>query len=220
MSAPSCPVPFGVLLALVLCGCVTAPAVRSNFERCLADDYTCNSTLLTAEETERLIEARGPEHFLDCLAGRRCNESLLSEAELAQVRAATGQINFESCLRGEAVCSRENLSEGQRSEVAQAGNARNFMYCLSGLSACDRSTLTETQTAAAHSAYLQRNFAGCMNSVGTLLSCNPDDLSTEQRDLVRKRNLAVNLYVCSNALIGCVDELLTPQQRAELKAKR
>ena len=184
------------------------------------DDYACNSTLLTGRETEQLIEARGPQHFLDCLAGRRCNEARLSEAELVQVRRTVGHLNFEACLRGEATCNLQNLSSDQRSQVDQAGGVRNFMYCVSGLSACARSVLTDDQRAAAHDAYLQRNFAGCMNSVGTLLGCNLNDLSAGQRELVQQRNLEVNFYICSNALIGCVADLLTPEQRSALRLRR
>lgn len=205
---------------LALSSCAGTPVQRSNFEHCLADDYACNSALLTAQETEQLIEVRGPQHFRDCLAGRRCNEARLSEAELVQVRRTVGHLNFEVCLRGEAICNLQNLSSDQRSLVDQAGGLRNFMYCLSGLSACDQSALTDDQRATAHDAYLQRNFAGCMNSVGTLLSCHLDDLSAGQRELVQQRNLEVNFYLCSNALIGCVGELLTPEQRSALREKR
>lgn len=206
--------------ALALSSCAGTPEQRSNFEHCLVDDYACNSTLLTGRETEQLIEARGPQHFLDCLAGRRCNEARLSEAELVQVRRTVGHLNFEACLRGEATCNLQNLSSDQRSQVDQAGGVRNFMYCVSGLSACARSVLTDDQRAAAHDAYLQRNFAGCMNSVGTLLGCNLNDLSAGQRELVQQRNLEVNFYICSNALIGCVADLLTPEQRSALRLRR
>lgn len=207
------------VFAASLSSCAGTPEPRTNFDSCLADEYACNPALLTAAQAEQLIEARGPQHFLDCLAARRCNEARLSEAELVQVRRAVALLNFEACLKGEATCDSKSLSAEQRGQVEQAGGLRNFMYCLSGLSACDPYALTDDQRTASRDAYLQRNFAGCMNSVGTLLSCNPDDLSTAQRDLVQRRNLAVNFYVCSNALIGCVEDLLTAEQRAEIRGK-
>lgn len=206
-------------VTIVASGCASPPQ-RTNFERCLDDDYTCNSALLDAEETRRLIEVRRPQHFLDCLAGRRCNESILDEAERRQVRQALGQRNFEACLKGEAECRRDQLADSQRAQVEQAGGMRNFMYCVSGLSACEKELLTEDQRAAARDAYLQRNFAGCMNSVGTLLRCRQDDLSVEQLELVQRRNVAVNFYICSNALIGCNDALLTPEQRVALQKRQ
>jgi len=200
----------------LLSGCSTAPAHKTNFQLCLEDDSTCNSALLTDEQTRQLVEVRRPQHFLDCLAGRRCHEAALDEREREQVRQAADQRNFKACLQGEADCRKDDLREGQREQVDLAGGARNFMYCVSGLSACDPAALTPEQARSAREAYLQRNFAGCMNSVGTLLRCNADDLSTEQRELVLRRNVAVNFYICSNALIGCNDALLTPEQRATL----
>lgn len=203
-----------------LLGCAADPATQANFRDCLADEYTCNSALLTEEQTRQLIEVRRPQHFLDCLAGRRCNESLLDPAELGQARQAAVQRSFAACLRGEADCRTELLDDNQRMQVDRAGNSRNFMYCVSGLSACDPGTLTPEQAASARAAYLQRNFAGCMNSVGTLLRCNAGDLTVEQRELVLRRNVAVNFYICSNALIGCNDALLTPEQRQGLAGRR
>jgi hypothetical protein len=55
-----------------------------------------------------------------------------------------------------------------------------------------------------------------MNAVGTLVSCNPQDLSAEQRDSVERRNLSVNAFLCSNAMFGCDVDLLTAEQRAGL----
>jgi hypothetical protein len=62
-------------------------------------------------------------------------------------------------------------------------------------------------------ACLERNFAGCPNSVGTLLRCNPEDLSAGQRERVERRNIAANLYLCTNSLMGCNEDWLTPEQR-------
>jgi hypothetical protein len=199
-------------------GC-SAPEERTNFQHCLADDYRCNSALLGPEETQKLIEVRAPQHFLECLQGLRCNDAILSEPQLRQVRQARAQRNFEACLKGDADCRRDLLDDAQRAQVEQAGESRNFMYCVSGLSACDEAALTAEQQAAAREAYLQRNFSGCMNSVGTLLRCNSDDLSAEQRDLVHERNVAVNFWICSHALLGCDDALLTPDQRAAMQEK-
>jgi len=208
------------LIAAATLGACAGPAQRSNLERCLANDYTCNPALLTETETQRLIDADTPLHFQDCLAGRRCNETLLDEPELRQVRQAVAQLNFQACVNGEAGCRQWMLTGAQREETGRAEGARNFGFCLSGISECDPSTLTDSQRAAAREAWLQRNFAACMNSVGTLLPCNRAELSAEQLELVDRRNLAVNLYICSNALIGCNEGLLTEEQRVAVQAEK
>ena len=59
-----------------------------------------------------------------------------------------------------------------------------------------------------------------MNAVGTLVSCNRNDLSTEQRELVNRRNLTLNLYVCTYALMGCDERLLTAEQRDQIRTVR
>jgi len=142
------------LLLLALGACTTNTARKANFDRCLANERSCDASLLTASEQQRLFDLKSQQHFQDCLAGLRCNAALLSEAQLAAVRDA----------------------------------------------------------------YAQRTFSGCMNTVGTLVGCNPDDLSAEQRDLVRRRNLAVNFFLCANAILGCDESLLTSEQRARIAA--
>ena len=164
------------------------------------------------------MELKGRQHFQDCLAGLRCNLSVLSEQEQRQAHMAFSQLNFQTCFRGEAACREEALSVDQRIEVQHADRLRNFEACLGGLTRCDEAMLSESQLAAVRDAYAQRNFSGCMNTVGTLVGCNLDDLSDEQRGLVRRRNLAVNLFLCGNAILGCNDSLLTPEQRARLAA--
>jgi hypothetical protein len=67
---------------------------------------------------------------------------------------------------------------------------------------------------------LERNYLGCLHAVGTLVSCNPDDLSPEQRERVRRRNLAANLYACLYAIFGCDESLLTLEQRAQVRLYR
>ena len=134
------------------------------------------------------------------------------------VRTAVSQLNFQACFRGEAACREEALTDEQRNEVQQADRLRNFEACLGGLTRCSEAMLSEAQLAEVRDAYAQRNFSGCMNTVGTLVGCNPDDLSAEQRDLVTRRNLAVNLFLCANAILGCDERLLTPEQRARIVA--
>jgi hypothetical protein len=84
-------------------------------------------------------------------------------------------------LKGEASCRNDLLNEEERIEVERAAALRNVELCMSGLTACNEVALTDPQRAAAWQAYSDRNFAGCMNAVGTLVSCNRDDLSVEQR---------------------------------------
>lgn len=86
--------------------------------------------------------------------------------------------------------------------------ARNADHCLAGIALCDDSLLTVAQRDAVRLAYLDRNFTGCMNAVGTLVACNRDDLTPQQRALVDRRNIAVNQYLCAHALLGCDESLL------------
>lgn len=206
----------GLLLALG--ACTTNVARKANFDRCLANERSCDASLLTAGEQQGLFDLKSQQHFQDCLGGLRCNAALLSVQEQRQVRTTVSQLNFQACFRGEASCREEALTDEQRIEVRRADQLRNFEACLGGLTRCRETFLSEAQLAAVRHAYAQRNFSGCMNSVGTLVGCNPDDLSAEQAELVRRRNLAVNLFLCANAILGCNDTLLTPEQRARIAA--
>jgi hypothetical protein len=176
--------------------------------------------LLSAGEQQRVFEARSRQHLRDCLAGWRCNEATLTAEERQRVQASVAQLNFEACLKGEANCRNDLLSNKERLEVERAAALRNVELCMSGLAACDEVALTDPQRTAAWQAYSDRNFAGCMNAVGTLVRCNRDDLSPEQKIQVDRRNLAVNFYVCANALLGCNPDLLTPDQRDRIATIR
>ena len=160
-----------------------------------------------------MFDLRSRQHFRDCLAGLRCNAALLSWQEQHRVRLAVSQLNFQACISGEAACSKDALTDDQR-----ADQSRNFEACLGGLTSCNPALLGEVQRTSVREAYEQRNFSGCMNTVGTLVRCNLDVLSPEQQDLVRRRNLAVNLFLCTNAVLGCDESLLTPEQRARIAA--
>ena len=206
------------LLPFASGACTTNTARKANFDRCLSNERSCEASLLTAGEQQRVLDLKNQQHFRDCLEGLRCNTALLSEREQRQVRLAVSQLNFQTCFRGGATCREDALTEEQRIEVRQSDRLRNFDACLGGLTRCNETKLSEAQLAAVRDAYAQRNFSGCMNTVGTLVGCNPDDLSDEQRDLVRRRNLAVNLFLCASAILGCNESLLTPEQRARIAA--
>lgn len=183
------------LLAVLLTGCAQAPG-----------------------SLDTVLAAHRDAHYEDCLAGLRCNQALLSSERRERVRATVARLNLDACLRGEGSCQRTTLSEDERVRVARAAEERNLEYCLSGLTACDPVPLTEDQRRRVQAAALRRNYMACMNSVGTFLACDLDALSPEQREHVRQRNLAANEYVCMNALMGCIEELLTPEQRARYAA--
>lgn len=183
------------LLAVLLSGCSQGPASR-----------------------DRMLKAHRDSHYEDCLSGRRCNEALLSPERRTRVRAAVARLNLDACLRGESTCRHSALSEDERARVEHAAEVRNLDYCLSGLTACDLVPLTEPQHQQVRAAYLQRNFMACANRVGTFMPCDESALSVEQQAQVRQRNLAANVYICMNALMGCVEELLTPEQRARYEA--
>lgn len=215
MRAGACAVFFVVLAACAAC---SVDATRqANFERCLANDRACDASLLTVADEQRLFDLHREQHFQDCLGGMRCNESVLSEQELREVHSAVAELNFDACLKGEASCRLPALTDLQRTEVDEAARARNLELCVGGLTGCDESALTPSQRMAARTAYLQRNFSGCMNTVGTLVRCNPEDLSKEQRELVRLRNLSANLYVCSSGIPGCDERMLTSEQHGLMK---
>lgn len=206
-----------LFFAALLCACGSPHAGRANFERCLASDRGCDTALLSAGERQRIWDVENEKHFQDCLAGLRCNERALSGDERHQVRAAAAKRNLSACLGGEADCRRDALAEDERAKVRKADAERNFRYCLGGLTACDAAALTDSQRSAVRAAYLERNYSGCMNAVGTLVNCNPADLSSEQRERVRLRNLEANAYICANALMGCDEALLTPEQRDQIR---
>ena len=128
--------------------------------------------------------------------------------------------NYQACLRGESGCVTAVLSDEERAKVDTTERTRNFDRCVSGLASCRRWSLSPTQLVVVREAYLHRNFAACLNSVGTLLHCSPDELTAAQSIQVRERKLAVNLYICANALMGCVEDWLNPEQRETFSAVR
>jgi hypothetical protein len=208
---------YCIVLVVACAACSTAATPLANFERCLADDRACDASVLTVAEQQRLFDLHREQHLQDCLSRMRCNESALSEQELREVRRAVADLNFGACMKGEASCQQPTLTDAQRAEAEEASRVRNFELCVGGLTGCDEFSLTPSQSAAARAAYLQRNFSGCMNTVGTLVRCNPQDLSKEQRELVRLRNLSANLYVCSSGIPGCDERMLTSEQRGLMK---
>jgi hypothetical protein len=188
----------------------------ANFARCVANERDCDKSQLTVAEEQQVFELRSRQHLQDCLAGLRCNEASLTEEERSEVREAVARLNFAACLRGEAGCRDGTLTGEERLQVERAARLRNVELCLGGLTGCDETRLTQAELTAAREAYSQRNFAGCMNTVGTLVTCNLDDLSSEQRDLVTRRNLAVNAFLCSNSMFGCDQNLLSAEQRSSI----
>lgn len=205
--------------AVWLAGCQGVPGRQANFERCLSGERACREADLTPEELARLAEWHRRRHLEDCLAQGRCNEALLSPVERARVHAVARQANLDACLRGEAACRVEFLDDDQKAVARDAALARNVDHCLAGIALCDTSLLTAAQRDAVRQAYLDRNFTGCMNAVGTLVACNREDLTPQQRALVDRRDIAVNRYVCANALMGCDESLLAADQGPAVAAE-
>ncbi len=205
-------------LALSLCGCSAHSGLTANFAHCLANERSCEESRLSATEQEHIAESRRQQHLQDCLARQRCNEGSLSEQELRQVREAVARLNNEACLRAEADCDERLLTERQRLGVQAAMRLRNKENCMAGLVTCEETLLSATELTQMRAAYEERNFSGCMNAVGTLVQCNPEDLTAEQREMVNRRAIAANYFLCANAAFGCVESLLTEDQRACLRA--
>jgi hypothetical protein len=207
--------------ALFVSACATAPAPQAdaqNFQRCLQGDAWCDQASLTAQERERIVERSAALHLEHCLAGKRCNDALLSDTERAQVQAAVIELNLQACLAGDSGCRSELLDGAQQARVTAADRARNVERCLDALPGCDLQALRPDEREAARQRYLARNFAACQQ--GFASNCQPHDLDPEQAALVQERRLQANLFLCTYALVGCVDALLTPQQRQEIAALR
>ena len=209
---------FAMILALGAQGCTEASVREGNYDRCLKNDRACDMSALNAQEKRRLADTLAQQHFQDCMARLRCNETLLDAREREAVRQSVAQMNYQSCLRAEADCDERLLTDEQRAQVTDAGKARNREACLAGLVSCRDYELTAEEQAAARDAYTQRNFSGCMNTVGTLVQCNPEDLTPEQRASVEQRNRAVNYFLCSTGAFGCDQRLLTDMQRAHIQS--
>ncbi len=203
---------------LLLGACATPAERTSNFAICLANERACAESALSAQERQRIAEVHRQQHFQDCLARQRCNEMSLSKRELLQVREAVARLNTQACLRAEATCDARLLTEAQRTEVQEAMRQRNKESCLAGLIACKEDALSAEERAAVRVAYAERNFSGCMNTVGTLVQCNREDLTSEQLEMVRRRNLAANYFLCATGAFGCIENLLTEEQRIRIRA--
>ena len=203
-----------------LAACAGPAREHSNFDNCLAEKRSCLEARLSAAELAELLRMRNQQHFAECLAGRRCDEDALPTAQRQEVRRAVSLLNFQACQRGESDCRITALTEAEKRTVENAETARNRDRCLNGLSSCKRWALTPGELAAAREAALRRNYEACLNSVGTLLPCDPEKLTREQNERVQERRRSVNLYICANALMGCVEDWLTPEERDAFAAKR
>lgn len=205
------------LLLLVLplgAGCAgTRSLPEDNFDLCLREQRGCRMDQLEAAQRAMIERRAAAEHLRDCMNRMRCNEKLLSPPEVEQVRTSVLRLNHGACLRGEVECDEGLLDEAQREEVARAFSQRNLENCLGGLTLCASSLLSEEEAQAVHDAYLERNFSGCMNTVGTLVECNEQDLTAEQVAAVRRRNSAVNAYLCATGAFGCDPDLPGVEER-------
>jgi hypothetical protein len=208
------------LMTACLAGCAGGNPRPSNLENCLEDKRGCMESRLSLAEHETLIQVRHQRHFQECMEGRRCDLESLDAVQRRKVQEALSRFNYQACLRGESSCVFAGLSDEEKTKVAAAETARNLDRCVNGLASCKQWALSSIQLVAVREAYLHRNFAACLNGVGTLLRCNPDDLTTAQSIQVRERRLAVNIYICANALMGCVEDWLTPEQRETFSAVR
>ncbi len=207
-------------LILACSACTTSSATQQNFEQCLAHQPDCDSARLTVNQRQHVLALQSQQQFEDCLAGRPCNESLLSDLEVSEVRNNSASSSFKACLRGEAACEEELLTTQQRDDVQQARKLRNLEWCLEGFNACDEKQLTEQQSKTVRQAYLQRNFTACMSKPDDSVQCHPSDLTSEQRELVKRRDRAVNLSACLHGMQGCDETLLTPEEQTQLREKR
>lgn len=208
------------LMAVGVAGCAGGGAKQSNLEDCQEDKRGCMESRLSLAEHEKLMQVRFQRHYQECMEGRRCNLESLDAAKRRKVHEAVSRFNYQACLRGESGCVTAVLSDEERAKVDTTERTRNFDRCVSGLASCRRWSLSPTQLVVVREAYLHRNFAACLNSVGTLLHCSPDELTAAQSIQVRERKLAVNLYICANALMGCVEDWLNPEQRETFSAVR
>lgn len=202
---------MAVLPLLTACG--TAPmSSTQNYEACLRAERVCVPDRLDAVQRARIERLAAAAHLEDCMQRRRCNESLLSDAERTRVRESVTRLNLESCRRGEVECDERLLDEAQVEEVTELARQRNLEHCLGGLTLCDPNRLTEAEAQAVHVAYLRRNFQGCLNAVGTLLECNPYDLTAEEMEAVRRRGQAAIEYLCDGNYFACDLTRLTAEQ--------
>jgi hypothetical protein len=190
----------------------------ANFKRCLAGDPYCEMRKLSPQQRQRVFEQAQRHHLESCLAGRMCNRAALTPDEQARVQSAVAQLNFRACLAGEADCRFDDLTPDQRAEVDRAEHARNLERCLAGLTGCDESRLEPAQLRQARERASERNYALCLQ--GAFVDCRLDELSAEQGARVEQRRREANLFLCTHSLVGCVQELLTAEERAQVAATR
>lgn len=209
-----------LLLALAIVPDSAGQTAAGNLRACLEGYSHCDLSLLDEAARQQVREAENRRHLQDCLRGKRCNPAMLGDAERREVEAAVARLNLENCLRGDGICREQALDDQERLRVEDAAHRRNREYCYSGLAACDPSRLSDAEQAEAHRRYLERNFGNCVPGFERFTKCNPDDLSAEQRATLGQRLREANLYICTHALMGCREELLTPQQRTAIDARR
>jgi hypothetical protein len=211
------------LAALALQWPVTAFAggpAEQNLRACVDGYSHCDLSLLDEQARQQVAEADNRRHFQDCLSGKRCNLAKLGTSERRRVEESVARLNLENCLRGDGRCRKDMLADDERNQVEQAARRRNLDYCYNGLAACEESWLSDAERSEAHSRYLERNFGNCVPGFERFTRCNPDDLSESQRAVLRQRLREANLYICTHALMGCDEELLTPGERATIGAIR
>lgn len=211
-----------LLAAVAIAAPMAAAAARTgdsaNLKRCLAGEAHCDTRRLSPQQRQAVFERARRNHLESCLAGRMCNRSALNPVEQARVRAAVAELNFRACMAGEAGCRFEDLAAGQRVEVERAASERNLERCLSGLTGCDEGPLDPGQLLEVRKRASERNYALCLQ--GAFVDCRLEELSAEQRARVERRRRDANLYLCTYSLVGCVPDLLTPEERAQVAATR
>ena len=52
------------------------------------------------------------------------------------------------------------------------------------------------------------------------VDCRVEGLTPDQRAEVKRRRREVNLFLCTYSLVGCVQDLLTAEERAQIATTR
>jgi len=90
----------------------------SNFYACNNGYATCNQTLLSEEQKQKVYTAALSRNFYACNNGyATCNQTLLSEEQRSRVYESTLSRNFNACNNGYVTCNQTLLSEEQRQRL-------------------------------------------------------------------------------------------------------
>ena len=177
-----------------------SPDYLDNLATCLkgSNPASCNHSMLTADDVERVRQAEYRSNLATCLKGSNpasCNHSMLTADDVERVRQAEYRSNLATCLKGiyPASCDHSILTADDVERVRQAEYRSNLATCLKGIypASCDHSILTADDVERVRQAEYRSNLATCLKGIYPTL-CDHSILTAGDVERVRQAEYRSN----------------------------